>query len=65
MAEKLELEIEITPDGEVRIKTHGLKGSDCLAETKGLEKALGTVLDQKKTSEFYEHSAANKSTVKR
>ena len=55
MAEKLQLEIEISPEGEVRIHTHGLKGSSCVEETEALEKALGKVLQREKTGEFYEH----------
>jgi hypothetical protein len=53
VAEKAELEITIGPDGSVRIETHGLKGQACLAETKGLEEALGTVRSREKTREFY------------
>jgi hypothetical protein len=60
MADKLQLDIEITPEGEVRIKTHGLKGNDCLEETEGLEKALGKVASREKTSEFFQQSTKHK-----
>lgn len=64
MAEKIELEIEITPEGEVRIHTHGLKGAACVAETESLEKALGKVGERTRTAEHYEQaqpvSVANK-----
>jgi hypothetical protein len=53
LAEKTELEITIDPDGVVHIKTHGLRGQACLAETKDLETALGTVKKREKTPEFY------------
>jgi hypothetical protein len=53
VADKTELEITIGPDGTVRIETHGLKGQACLAETKGLEEALGKVASREKTREFY------------
>ena len=51
--DRTELEITIGPDGAVRIETHGLKGQACLAETKGLEEALGKVARREKTREFY------------
>jgi hypothetical protein len=53
MAERAELEITIAPDGVVRVKTHGLKGQACLAETRDLEAALGRVTSREKTREFY------------
>jgi hypothetical protein len=53
MSQKIQLEIEIDPDGNVRIETHGLKGEDCLEETESLEKQLGTVAERSKTSEYY------------
>lgn len=56
MADKTELEVLIGPDGVVRIKTHGLKGQACIAETKDLEAALGTVRAREKTPEFYMES---------
>jgi hypothetical protein len=54
MAEKVQLQIEIGPDGKVRIKTLGFKGASCLAETEGLEKVLGKVVTREKTQEAYE-----------
>jgi hypothetical protein len=54
VADKTELEVTIGPDGAVRIKTHGLKGQACLAETKDLEAALGKVARRQKTGEFYQ-----------
>jgi len=58
VASKIQLEIEIGPDGEVRIKTEGLKGESCLVETESLEKALGQVKSRSKTSEYYSGGAA-------
>lgn len=58
MADKIELEVSIGPDGKVHIKTHGLKGETCLAETKGLEAALGKVHKREKTKEAYEKAKA-------
>lgn len=57
MAVKQELEIVIDAEGNLRIKTHGLKGGDCEEELKPLEKALGKVTERERTSEYYEKSA--------
>jgi hypothetical protein len=62
MADKIQLEIEIDPDGNVRIHTHGLKGEDCLEETASLERVLGTVAERRKTTEYYARSAARAGT---
>ena len=64
MADKLEIEITIAPDGEVTAETHGLKGEACLAETKGLEAALGKASARAKTSEFFQKAATVAGGVK-
>jgi hypothetical protein len=53
MADKIQLEIAIDPDGNVRFETKGLKGESCLAETESLERALGEVASRAKTSDYY------------
>ena len=54
---KQDIEIVISPDGKVSFTVKGVKGPDCLSETKFLEDALGgEVLDRQKTSEYYEQS---------
>jgi hypothetical protein len=56
---KQDIEIVINAKGEVTFEVKGVKGGSCLGETKFLEQALGgdaAVVDQQKTSEFYEHS---------
>jgi Protein of unknown function (DUF2997) len=54
---KQDIEITISPTGEVSFTVKGVKGGSCLDETKFLEQALGGgVLDQQKTSEYYEQS---------
>ncbi|HEY5927198.1 MAG TPA: DUF2997 domain-containing protein [Kofleriaceae bacterium] len=56
---KQDIEIVINPKGEVTFQVKGVKGGSCLDETKFLEAALGgdaAVVDQQKTSEFYEQS---------
>jgi len=64
MADKTELEVFISPEGEVRILTHGLKGESCLEETEVLEKAVGTVKSREKTREFYETGQKTKTTIR-
>lgn len=59
MSVKKEIEIVINAKGEVTFEMKGIKGGNCLGETKFLEAALGgdaAVVDQQKTSEFYEQS---------
>ncbi len=57
MSRKQDIEIVINAKGEVTFQIKGVKGGSCLDETKFLEQALGgEVIDQQKTSEFYEQS---------
>jgi hypothetical protein len=65
MAERVEIELVFTPDGEVHLETRGLKGQSCLAETESLEKVLGRVKSRVKTSEFYQQATGVQGTVKR
>lgn len=65
MADRIEIEVSISPDGEVRLVTRGLKGEDCLAETRGLEEALGEVRDRQKTGEYWERASAGTVRAKR
>ena len=62
---KQDIEIVINAKGEVTFQVKGMKGGSCLDETKFLEQALGgegAVIDQQKTSEFYEGSEGYVST---
>ena len=52
--ESQEMEITISPSGEVKIQVKGVHGAQCLDLTKGLEQGLGTVEDRQLTSEYYE-----------
>jgi hypothetical protein len=57
MSVKKEIEIVINAKGEVTFQVKGIKGGSCMDETKFLEQALGgdaAVVDQQKTSEYYE-----------
>jgi hypothetical protein len=65
VAEKLELEFTISPDGEVTVKTRGLKGETCVQETKALEERLGVVKAREKTAEWYQRAGAVTGAVKR
>jgi len=56
---KQDIEIVINAKGEVTFQVKGMKGGSCLDETKFLEAALGgeaAVVDQQKTSEYYEQN---------
>jgi hypothetical protein len=62
---KQDIEIVINAKGEVTFQVKGMKGGSCLDETKFLEQALGgdaAVVDQQKTSEYYEQSEGYVST---
>lgn len=62
---KQDIEIVINAKGEVTFEVKGVKGGSCVDETKFLEAALGgdaAVVDQQKTSEFYEQSEGYVST---
>jgi hypothetical protein len=62
---KQDIEIVINAKGEVTFQVKGVKGGSCIDETKFLEAALGgeaAVVDQQKTSEYYEQSEGYVST---
>ena len=49
-----DLEIEIGPDGKVRVRTAGAKGKSCLEYVKLVERIVGTVQQRELTAEYYE-----------
>jgi hypothetical protein len=54
---KQDIEITIAPNGEVSFTIKGVKGPQCMDETKFLVEALGSsVLVQERTTEYYEQS---------
>jgi hypothetical protein len=62
---KQDIEIVINAKGEVTFEVKGVKGGACLGETKFLEEALGgdaAIVEQQKTSEYYEQSEGYVST---
>ena len=54
---KQDIEITIAPNGEVSFTIKGVKGPQCMDETKFLVEALGnSVVEQERTTEYYEQS---------
>jgi len=49
-----DIEIDIQPDGKVRVHVKGAKGKACLEYAKWLEMIVGTLEQQRLTSEYYE-----------
>jgi len=48
-----EMEIRIPLDGTIHVGTRGFKGSRCIAATKALEEATGTLIRQELTAEYF------------
>ena len=62
---KQDIEIVISPKGEVTFEVKGVKGGACLGETKFLEQALGgdsAVVEQQRTAEYYEQVEGSNQT---
>ena len=62
---KQDIEITISPKGEVSFEMKGVKGGACLGETKFLELALGgdgAVVEQQRTAEYYEQVEGSNQT---
>lgn len=53
MADRHDLDITISADGEVEITVKGVDGPRCVTLTKELEEELGLIVSQEKTSEYY------------
>ena len=51
---KQELEITISPDGDVLVDVKGVKGKSCADLVKFLEVALGEAKDRKLKPDYYE-----------
>ena len=52
--EMQELEITIDQEGRVQVQVRGTHGDECLAVTKNLENAVGTVSERTFSAEYYE-----------
>ena len=55
-----DIEITISKTGEVRVHVKGAKGKNCMEYAKWLTEIIGTVKDQKLTSEYYEPEEKNR-----
>jgi DUF2997 family protein len=64
MAQRKELEIEITPTGEVKVTVKCVPGQACVEETKFLEEALGNdIKDRQLTSDYYQTGVTSSTGV--
>jgi hypothetical protein len=52
--EMQELDITIDREGRVQVTVRGVKGEGCLAMTRSIENAVGTVEEREYTAEYYE-----------
>lgn len=52
-----QIDVLITPEGEVKISTSGYKGSECLKATEALERALGAKTSDQPTAEMKQTEA--------
>jgi hypothetical protein len=52
------IEITVSPTGETTVQTRGYAGADCLTASRFLEQALGSLVNEQKTSEFYAETPA-------
>lgn len=52
-----DIEITIAPDGTITTRVKGAKGKGCRDLTKALRDALGTTVEDRATSEYYEQAA--------
>jgi len=55
---KHDIEIEIRPDGEVKIHVKGLKGKGCMNYVEFFKRIVGEVKEQKLTHEYHEPEEA-------
>lgn len=53
MAEQ-ELEITISPEGKVTVRTHGIKGETCMEYADLLVQIVGREEQREKTTEYYQ-----------
>ena len=47
------IEVVVSPQGETTVQTRGYVGGDCLLASRFLEEALGPVVAERRTSDFY------------
>lgn len=49
-----DIEITIGPSGEVSFEIKGVRGSQCIEETRFLEEAIGEVSERERTAAYYQ-----------
>ena len=64
MSGRQEIDIEISPDGEVSLKVRCVAGQACVDLTRALEEELGIVVEREKTSEYYQDAVSTGAAVK-
>jgi hypothetical protein len=58
-----ELEIEISPDGKVTMRTRGVKGPVCMDYADLIARIIGREESRQKTSEYYELPNQNRARI--
>jgi hypothetical protein len=56
MSKRIDLNIVVSKSGQIEIKVDGAAGSKCFELTEDIEKSLGDILSQEKTSDFYKEN---------
>jgi Protein of unknown function (DUF2997) len=56
------IEVIVSPQGETTLQTKGYAGSDCLAASSFLERALGVTASDTRTAEFYQSTSLTQET---
>jgi Protein of unknown function (DUF2997) len=57
------IELVVSPNGTTTVQTKGYQGAACLDASRFLEQALGTVAQERKTTEFYEEAIVPQSEI--
>jgi hypothetical protein len=47
------IEVTVSPQGQIRLETHGFEGANCREATKALEQALGLQESEQLKAEFH------------
>ena len=55
-----EIQVDVSPDGSLRIEAHGFTGTSCRAATAPVEKALGAVRSRRMKTEARRTSVAGR-----
>ncbi|MBI4678465.1 MAG: DUF2997 domain-containing protein [Elusimicrobia bacterium] len=65
MPVKHEIEIVITPEGEVKLDIRGMKGPSCVAELERFALGLGAIKSIDKNAEFFQSSQSRSQDQRR